>query len=75
MTERDAASAADLSYGTAPASNPAAASPERDEALREIAERLRAGRERQRQTVEDLATRLKVCLLYTSDAADELRGV
>ncbi|CAJ0695606.1 helix-turn-helix domain-containing protein [Ralstonia mannitolilytica] len=72
MTERDAASAADLSYGTAPASNPAAASPERDEALREIAERLRAGRERQRQTVEDLATRLKVApaKLYAVESAD-----
>jgi cytoskeleton protein RodZ len=72
MTERDAASAADLSYGTAPASNPPAASPERDEALREIAERLRAGRERQRQTVEDLATRLKVApaKLYAVESAD-----
>lgn len=72
MTERDAAGAADLSYGTAPASNPPAASPERDEALREIAERLRAGRERQRQTVEDLATRLKVApaKLYAVESAD-----
>lgn len=61
MTDRDVASAADLSHGTAPASNPpAAASPERDDALRQIAERLRAGRERQRLTVDDLATRLKV---------------
>lgn len=72
MTERDVASAADLSYGTAPASNPPAASPERDEALREIAERLRAGRERQRQTVEDLATRLKVApaKLHAVESAD-----
>jgi len=61
MTDRDVASAADLSQGDAPASNsPAAASPERDDALREIAERLRAGRERQRLTIEDLGTRLKV---------------
>lgn len=61
MTDRDVASAADFSHGAAPASNPpAAASPERDDALREIAERLRAGRERQRLTVDDLATRLKV---------------
>ncbi|CAJ0782731.1 Cytoskeleton protein RodZ [Ralstonia psammae] len=61
MTDRDVASAADLSHGAAPASNPpAATSPERDDALREIAERLRAGRERQRLTVDDLATRLKV---------------
>ncbi|MGI4891741.1 MAG: helix-turn-helix domain-containing protein, partial [Janthinobacterium lividum] len=61
MTDRDVASAADLSQGAAPASgSPAAVSPERDDALREIAERLRAGRERQRLTVEDLATRLKV---------------
>jgi len=61
MTDRDVASAADFSQGAAPASNPpAAASPERDDALREIAERLRTGRERQRLTVDDLATRLKV---------------
>jgi len=61
MTDRDAASAADLSQGSGHASNsPNAASPERDDALREIAERLRGGRERQRLTVEDLATRLKV---------------
>lgn len=61
MTERDVASAADLSQGGAPVStSPAVASPERDDALREIAERLRAGRERQRLTVDDLATRLKV---------------
>ncbi|MGN6260493.1 MAG: RodZ domain-containing protein [Ralstonia sp.] len=61
MTDRDVASAADFSHGTAPASNPpAAASPERDDALRQIAERLRAGREHQRLTVDDLATRLKV---------------
>lgn len=61
MTDRDVASAADLSQGAASASNsPAAVSPERDDALREIAERLRAGRERQRLTIEDLATRLKV---------------
>ncbi len=61
MTDRDVASAADLSQDVAPASNsPVAASPERDDALREIAERLRAGRERQRLTIEDLATRLKV---------------
>lgn len=61
MTDRDVASAADLSHGAAPASNlPAAASPERDDALREIAGRLRGGRERQRLTVDDLATRLKV---------------
>ncbi len=62
MTDRDVASAADLSQGSGPASNSpsAASSPERDDALREIAERLRGGRERQRLTVEDLATRLKV---------------
>ena len=43
MTDRDVASAADLSQGAAPASgSPAAVSPERDDALREIAERLRA---------------------------------
>ena len=61
MTDRDVASAADFSHGTVPASNPpAAASPERDEALREIAERLRGSREHQRLTVDDLATRLKV---------------
>ena len=61
MTDRDVASAADFSHGTAPASNSSAASsPERDDALREISERLRAGRERQRLTVDDLATRLKV---------------
>lgn len=61
MTDRDVASAADFSHGAAPAPNPpAAASPERDDALREIAERLRAGRDRQRLTVDDLATRLKV---------------
>ncbi|CAJ0860808.1 RodZ domain-containing protein [Ralstonia flatus] len=61
MTDRDVASAADFSHGATPASNPpAAASPDRDDALREIAERLRAGRERQRLTVDDLAGRLKV---------------
>lgn len=61
MTDRDVASATDFSHGAAPAPNPpAAASPERDDALREIAERLRAGRDRQRLTVDDLATRLKV---------------
>ncbi|WP_426393756.1 RodZ domain-containing protein [Ralstonia sp. R-29] len=61
MTDRDVASAADLSQGSGSAlSSPSAASPERDDALREIAERLRGGRERQRLTVEDLATRLKV---------------
>lgn len=61
MTDREVASAADFSHGAAPVSNPPAApSPERDDALREIAERLRAGRERQRLTVDDLATRLKV---------------
>lgn len=61
MTDRDVASAADFSHGAAPASNPPApASPDRDDALREIAERLRAGRERQRLTVDDLAGRLKV---------------
>lgn len=73
MTDRDVASAADLSQGAAPASgSPAAASPERDDALREIAERLRAGRERQRLTVEDLATRLKVApgKLLAVEAAD-----
>ncbi|MCO5398042.1 RodZ domain-containing protein [Ralstonia soli] len=61
MTDRDVASAADFSHGAAPVSNPpAAASPDRDEALRQIAERLHAGREQQRLTVDDLATRLKV---------------
>ncbi|WP_199031137.1 RodZ family helix-turn-helix domain-containing protein [Ralstonia sp. ASV6] len=73
MTDRDVASAADLSQGAAPASgSPAAVSPERDDALREIAERLRAGRERQRLTVEDLATRLKVApgKLLAVEAAD-----
>ncbi len=61
MTDRDVASAADFSHGAAPASNPpASTSPDRDDALREIAERLRAGRERQRLTVDDLAGRLKV---------------
>ncbi|WP_296225035.1 RodZ domain-containing protein [Ralstonia sp. UBA689] len=61
MTDRDVASAVDLSQGASSASNsPTAASPERDDALREIAERLSAGRERQRLTIEDLATRLKV---------------
>jgi len=45
MTDREVASAADFSHGAAPVSNPPAApSPERDDALREIAERLRAGR-------------------------------
>nr|WP_311527510.1 helix-turn-helix domain-containing protein [uncultured Ralstonia sp.] len=61
MTDRDVASAADFSHGAVPAPNPpAATSPERDDALREIAERLRTGRDRQRLTVDDLATRLKV---------------
>jgi cytoskeleton protein RodZ len=61
MIDRDVASADAPSQGGTPASNaPASASPERDSALREIAERLRDGRERQRLTVEDLATRLKV---------------
>ncbi|NMV36702.1 helix-turn-helix domain-containing protein [Ralstonia insidiosa] len=73
MTDRDVASAADVSQGAAPASgSPAAVSPERDDALREIAERLRAGREHQRLTVEDLATRLKVApgKLLAVEAAD-----
>ena len=61
MIERDVASADAPSQGGTPASNSSASvSPERDVALREIAELLRDGRERQRLTVEDLATRLKV---------------
>ncbi len=59
MTEREAASTGDLSPDGTPA-QPSAVSHDRDDALRQIAERLRAGRESQRLTIEDLATRLKV---------------
>ncbi|WP_197337558.1 helix-turn-helix domain-containing protein [Ralstonia solanacearum] len=59
MTERDAANTGDLAPGGASA-QPSAVSHDRDDALRQIAERLRVGREGQRLTVEDLATRLKV---------------
>ncbi|MEF2251209.1 RodZ domain-containing protein [Ralstonia solanacearum] len=59
MTERDAANTGDLAPGGASA-QPFAASHDRDDALRQIAERLRVGREGQRLTIEDLATRLKV---------------
>ncbi|WP_197325969.1 RodZ domain-containing protein [Ralstonia solanacearum] len=59
MTERDAANTGDLAPGGASA-QPSAALHDRDDALRQIAERLRVGREGQRLTVEDLATRLKV---------------
>ncbi|WP_197340428.1 helix-turn-helix domain-containing protein [Ralstonia solanacearum] len=59
MTERDAANTGDLAPGGASV-QPSAASHDRDDALRQIAERLRVGREGQRLTIEDLATRLKV---------------
>ncbi|MHA6906992.1 helix-turn-helix domain-containing protein [Ralstonia pseudosolanacearum] len=59
MTDRDAANTGDLAPGDTPA-EPSAVSHDRDDALRQIAGRLRAGRESQRLTIEDLATRLKV---------------
>ncbi|MFV8631733.1 helix-turn-helix domain-containing protein [Ralstonia pseudosolanacearum] len=59
MTDRDAANTGDLAPGGSPA-EPSAVSHDRDDALRQIAGRLRAGRESQRLTIEDLATRLKV---------------
>lgn len=59
MTERDAASTGDHAPGGTPA-QPSAVSHDRDDALRQIAGRLRTGRESQRLTIEDLATRLKV---------------
>ncbi|WP_197387672.1 helix-turn-helix domain-containing protein [Ralstonia pseudosolanacearum] len=59
MTDRDAANTGDLAPG-GPLAEPSAVSHDRDDALRQIAGRLRAGRESQRLTIEDLATRLKV---------------
>ncbi len=61
MTDRDVAGAGEIAHGAASTSDRSGVSAsDRDDALRQIAERLRAGREAQRQTVEDLATRLKV---------------